>query len=43
MKKVDYIIGQPVVNWTEFEVAAMGTTENLQYPVIDEFSYDWPE
>lgn len=35
--------GIPRIKWTKAEVKIMNIIENLEYVVIDKFSYEWPD
>ncbi|KAH0689108.1 hypothetical protein KY289_016466 [Solanum tuberosum] len=43
MKPIAYLHGEPRIIWEEEEVEHMIIKENLEFVVIDKFSYGWPE
>ncbi|KAG5577842.1 hypothetical protein H5410_057976 [Solanum commersonii] len=43
MKKSDLIGGIPTINWSVSEIQRMNILENLQYAVVDKFSYGAPD
>lgn len=42
-KPVTYLHGELQVIWEQAEVDQMIINENLEYAIIDKFSYGWPE
>lgn len=43
LKSLNYLLGEPQVIWKHKEVNQMIINENLEYVVIDKFSYGWPD
>ncbi|KAG5576916.1 hypothetical protein H5410_057050 [Solanum commersonii] len=43
LKPISYLHGEPQVIWEQEEVNQMIINENLEYAVIEKFSYGWPE
>lgn len=38
-----YLHGEPIVLWDQSKIDRMIIIENLQYAIIEKFSYGWPE
>lgn len=43
IRRLLFLNGQPLVNFTEAEVDRMNIIEGLQYVVVGKFSYGWPD
>lgn len=43
MKSVEYINGIPQITLTKKEVSKMNILEDMQFVIIEKFSYGWPE
>ncbi|PHU17446.1 hypothetical protein BC332_13141 [Capsicum chinense] len=43
LKEISYLHGEPHIIWEEEKVNQMIIKEDLQYAVIDKFSYSWPD
>ncbi|KAF3616848.1 hypothetical protein FXO38_34293 [Capsicum annuum] len=43
VKNITYVHGEPTIIWEEEEVNNMIIQEDLQYAVVEKFSYGWPE
>ncbi|KAH0749082.1 hypothetical protein KY290_028314 [Solanum tuberosum] len=43
LKPITYLPGEPQVIWEQEEVEQMIVNENLEYAMIEKFSYEWPE
>ncbi|KAH0742869.1 hypothetical protein KY290_030862 [Solanum tuberosum] len=43
LKPISYLHGEPQVIWEQEEVNQIIINENLEYAVIEKFSYGWPD